>query len=138
MIAFRADERLRTDHEVSPFRMDGTMQIRAKAWSDRPFVTGFAEVASRRVPLECVPQSALWQAELNLEDLLDGTYPLVVELVDEEGKSGRDEIRIAVKSRSIVKAELRPGRDRDNVVGTWPERGILGTQLGPNKNGRKW
>jgi Icc protein len=28
--------------------------------------------------------------------------------------------------------------DQNNCVGEWKERGILGTQLGPNKNGRKW
>ena len=33
--------------------------------------------------------------------------------------------------------ELRPGLDGDRVAGAWPERGILGTQLGPNKNGRR-
>jgi hypothetical protein len=40
------------------------------------------------------------------------------------------------------KAQRNPlrcaGRDQDNAIGEWKERGILGTQLGPNKNGRKW
>ncbi len=31
----------------------------------------------------------------------------------------------------------RDGSDRDRV-GAWPERGILDTQLGPNRNGKKW
>lgn len=29
------------------------------------------------------------------------------------------------------------GGDAD-PVGAWPERGVLGTQLGPNRNGRQW
>lgn len=29
-------------------------------------------------------------------------------------------------------------RDQDNALGPWPERGLLGTQLGPKKNGKKW
>jgi 3',5'-cyclic-AMP phosphodiesterase len=29
------------------------------------------------------------------------------------------------------------GSDRDRV-GAWAEKGILGSQLGPNRNGRKW
>ncbi len=29
-------------------------------------------------------------------------------------------------------------RDQDNALEAWPEHGLLGTQLGPNKNGRKW
>jgi hypothetical protein len=28
--------------------------------------------------------------------------------------------------------------DQDNALGTWQEHGPLGTQLGPNKNGKKW
>jgi 3',5'-cyclic-AMP phosphodiesterase len=31
----------------------------------------------------------------------------------------------------------RPGDD-GNTIGAYPEKGIFGTQLGPNKNGRKW
>jgi hypothetical protein len=29
-------------------------------------------------------------------------------------------------------------RDLDNVLAAWPEHGLLGTQFGPNKNGKKW
>jgi hypothetical protein len=29
-------------------------------------------------------------------------------------------------------------RDQDNALDAWPEHGLLGTQLGPNKNGKKW
>ena len=25
-----------------------------------------------------------------------------------------------------------------NTIGAWPERHLFGTQLGPNRNGRKW
>jgi hypothetical protein len=32
----------------------------------------------------------------------------------------------------------RVGRDQDNALEAWPEHGLLGTQLGPNKNGKKW
>ena len=28
--------------------------------------------------------------------------------------------------------------DDVNAIGAYPEKGILGTQLGPNKNGRPW
>ena len=29
------------------------------------------------------------------------------------------------------------GSDRD-ALAAWPEKGLLGTQLGPNRNGRGW
>jgi 3',5'-cyclic-AMP phosphodiesterase len=28
--------------------------------------------------------------------------------------------------------------ETEDIVGPWPETSLLGTQLGPNKNGRKW
>ena len=34
-------------------------------------------------------------------------------------------------------ARQADGSDADRV-GAWPEKGILDTQLGPNRNGRKW
>ena len=30
------------------------------------------------------------------------------------------------------------GRDQNNALEAWHEHGLLGTQLGPNKNGKKW
>ncbi len=40
---------------------------------------------------------------------------------------------------AVVRAKVRQaeGSDADRV-GTWPERGMFDTQLGPNRNGRKW
>jgi hypothetical protein len=46
-----------------------------------------------------------------------------------------DEIRLAVGQRTVRKFEER---DQDNALEAWPEHGLLGTQLGPNKNGKKW
>jgi hypothetical protein len=46
-----------------------------------------------------------------------------------------------VFASSIAFAFLSPQRalrDQDNALPPWPERGLMGTQLGPNKNGRKW
>ena len=33
-----------------------------------------------------------------------------------------------------------PASDHEDrfTIGAWPEHGLLGTQLGPNKNGKKW
>jgi hypothetical protein len=54
------------------------------------------------------------------------------------GKTGHDAVSVVVRSSKTGKAEPRPGPDTDNVPGAWLERQILGTQLGPNKNGRRW
>jgi hypothetical protein len=95
-------------------------------------------MANQTVPLEPVPGCALWQAELGTKPLPAGVHSLGVEPSDEAGRTTLDAVRVALRSSDASKTELRPGRDLDNVLGAWPERNIPGTQLGPNKNGRKW
>jgi Icc protein len=138
MITAPVDERLITDREP-PFRVGGrSMTVRVKAWSDRKLLRGLATIADRKVDLERVADSALWQADLDVHQLSRGVYPLTAHLTDEAGKSGEDVIRVAVNSSEHYRTAIRPGCDKENVVGAWPEHGILGTQLGPNKNGRTW
>jgi 3',5'-cyclic-AMP phosphodiesterase len=48
-------------------------------------------------------------------------------------RSGRDSIEVG----SVVRAPAADGSDAD-ALGLWPEKHILGTQLGPNRNGRQW
>jgi hypothetical protein len=44
----------------------------------------------------------------------------------------------AVLGASAYHSPQRALRDQDNALPPWPERGLMGTQLGPNMNGRKW
>jgi 3',5'-cyclic-AMP phosphodiesterase len=37
-----------------------------------------------------------------------------------------------------VAARRKPTGSDVGSIGIWPERHLLGTQLGPNRNGRKW
>jgi 3',5'-cyclic-AMP phosphodiesterase len=65
----------------------------------------------------------------------EGVYSLVVTVEDARGNVATDEIRVV----SGDPAERpRSERDQDNALEAWPEHGLLGTQLGPNKNGKKW
>jgi 3',5'-cyclic-AMP phosphodiesterase len=90
------------------------------------------------VPLKSVAGSGVWEAELETKQLAAAVYPLTVEFTDEAGRVGRDIVRVAADLSNTGKTDIRSERDRDCVLGAWPERGILGTKLGPNKNGRKW
>ncbi len=37
----------------------------------------------------------------------------------------------------LTEADAQNHRDLDRI-GAWPAKGLLDTQLGPNRNGRKW
>ena len=84
-------------------------------------------------PMKRIDDSHVWEAEVSI--LHDGVYPLKVSVEDIHGKIATDEIHVV--SRDLAKRE-RLERDQDNALEAWPEHGLLGTQLGPNKNGKKW
>ena len=107
--------------------------LRAKVWSAQTVRTVHAEITGQKpVPLEQIPGTTVWQGP---KTLLDGCSRVRVIAGSEDGQQGVDGIEL----QDIASPELRIARrDQDNAIGAWPERGILGTQLGPNKNGRKW
>ncbi|MCK2053059.1 metallophosphoesterase [Methylobacterium sp. 37f] len=65
-----------------------------------------------------------------------GGSRLTVRAQDAEGGVGEDRIEPAGDAAALVRSKGL-GSDADSV-GAWPDRGILGTQLGPNRNGRHW
>ena len=83
----------------------------------------------RMAPVE--GEAALWQ----LRCAAAGDT-LRVRARDAEGRWDADSIQVARPSWTPPE-RVSDGRDKDRV-GAWPERGILGTQLGPNRNGRQW
>ena len=137
MITSPADERFITSSADHAARLSNNLRVRAKAWSDRPVEEVVAQFAGQTLPLSQIAGSQVWQVELSCDDLHDGVYPLSVTVRDSEGRSATDRIRIVV-GESAYQAPARLERDQDNALPAWPERGLLGTQLGPNKNGRKW
>jgi Icc protein len=139
MITSPTDKRLLTNQEAAP-RIEVTkMAVRVKAWSDRKLLRGYAEIGDQRVDLEQLPQTAVWQASFDIDRLPDGINLLTARFDDDDGKSAHDTIRVVINPLS---GQWKPATgisgDSENTIGAWPEHGILGTQLGPNKNGRKW
>jgi 3',5'-cyclic-AMP phosphodiesterase len=138
MITSPGDERLLTNPQVAPRTVVKKMPVRAKAWSDRRLLRGYAEIGDHRVDLEQIENSAVWQATVQTDRLPDGISQLTVHFEDEDGKSAHDTIRFINSASGQWKSASRNSGDSENTIGEWPEHGILGTQLGPNKNGRKW
>jgi Icc protein len=63
-------------------------------------------------------------------------FPLTVEAVDERGRPGRHMITVGTPSYKLP-ARVKNGSDADSI-GAWPDNGIFGTQLGPNRNSKPW
>ena len=139
MITSPTDVRPATNQGAAPKLDVKKMSVRVKAWTDRKLLQGYAEIGDQKVDLEQLDNFAVWQANLNTDRFPDGISLLTARFTDEDGKSAQDTIRAAINpSSGQYKPAARIARDNENIIAAWPEHGILGTQLGPNKNGRKW
>jgi 3',5'-cyclic-AMP phosphodiesterase len=137
MITTPADERFITDPALEGHVAGDSIVVRAKVWASARGMSALATLAGHTTPMSQIPESSVWQVELDRRTLADGVHPLRVAITDQNGKTAEDSIRL-VLGASAYKLPERSERDQDNAVAAWPERGLLGTKLGPNKNGRKW
>jgi 3',5'-cyclic-AMP phosphodiesterase len=132
MICSPADERLTPDgHSCAK----GSIVVRAKVWCESAATHVTADLGTAKAALARVEGSNVWQGTLNAEELATGRHLLRVVARTQQGHVFEDRIWIWCGERPVAR---RLSRDQENAIGAWPEHGLLGTQLGPNKNGRKW
>jgi Icc protein len=141
LITRPSDHRLIIDPNAPDQVVRETLTVRAKVWTTEGARQVFARVDGGD-PIALAPDPidpSLWQARQDVRTLSDGRHALTVEAHDIEGNIGHDAITVSVarSGPSTPPPRVRDGSDC-NAIGAWPEKGILGTQLGPNKNGRKW
>ena len=130
VITSPSDERLLTKSSEMP---QGSLRIRAKFWGKVKALEATADLDGRTHPMKRVDDSRVWEAEVPTPR--EGAHPLKVSFKDENGIVASDEIRFTAGQRT---ERIFEERDQDNALEAWPEHGLLGTQLGPNKNGKKW
>ena len=128
LITQPADRRLATG--AGPGLRDPLL-VRAKIVGDVPTET--VELCAGDGPwraMDAMPgDGTLWQARCE-----PGDREIRVRARDAHGRVDEDRIE---RRRVTPPIRAADGSDRDRV-GAWPEKAILGTQLGPNRNGRAW
>ncbi len=132
MITSPGDERLITNASE---RLQGDITVRAKVWSEAETLNVYVRFHGHTATTQRVAGSKVWQMVVDASALAEGVYTLAVEAQFAGRQMATDEIRIVVGERAEPQ---RLRRDQDNVLEVWPEHGLLGTQLGQNKNGKKW
>jgi len=112
---------------------DGPGAIRTKVFGNMPIEAVEVQMGDAAwVPMVPVPGApALWEASGAAAG-----EPVRVRARDARGRQDADAVTPA-PSGWMPPERAGDGSDRDRV-GAWPEKGILDTQLGPNRNGRKW
>ncbi|SAK98860.1 cyclic 3',5'-adenosine monophosphate phosphodiesterase [Caballeronia pedi] len=83
-------------------------------------------------------ETGMWQAPLP-SIATSERLRLTVTAQTADGRTGQDSIELpAAHAASRLSPQAGPLGSDAHVVEAWPEHGILGSQLGPNKNGRHW
>ncbi|MBV9763195.1 MAG: metallophosphoesterase [Acidobacteriaceae bacterium] len=132
-ITHPADHRLLTTRTAAaPFSQ--RMAVSAKIWSPSPVKTARVLLRNKEVPL--YPRDEVsWEGVVDTLGIPEGVHRLLVTAQNSTGTQLASDIWISLGDR--LERDHSP-IDQENAIGAWPERDILGTQLGPNKNGRKW
>lgn len=128
MITSPSDRRLAIEGEAS---RAGVSQVRASAWGRVPIAQAEYRIDDRPWRPMYGGDGGLFAGELSAPD---GPFRLSVRVTDQQRAQDIDTIEVAPFRAAT---SLPTGSDACSI-GTWPERHLLGTQLGPNRNGRKW
>jgi hypothetical protein len=139
LITSPADHRLVTDAGSPDQILRGPLRVRAKIWGAQGIRTAVASIDDGAPFPLGLGQEALWHATHDGHGLADGLHRLTITATDADGGTGTETITFRVSRDGAYDAPARhaDGSDRDSL-GAWPEKHLFGTQLGPNRNGRKW
>jgi Icc protein len=106
-------------------------EVRASAWGAVPIAQAEFRIDDQPWRSMHGGDSGLFAAELTTPDR---PFQLSVRVTDQQRNQDTDTIDVA----PYLAADRKPTGSDAGSVGAWPERHLLGTQLGPNRNGRKW
>jgi hypothetical protein len=129
MITSPADRRL----AIAPHSGEANVcnEIRASAWGALPIAQAEFRIDDQAWRPMYGGDDGMFGAELTAPR---ASFPLSVRVTDQQGNQDTDTIDIA----PFMPALGKPTGSEVRSIGAWPERHLLGTQLGPNRNGRKW
>ena len=133
LITAPADRRLATDPDDRDHCAKGECEVRVSILHARSIVR--CDCLIDGGPKQTMARIADGRYTLSAS-LPDGATSITVEAENDLGVVGMETIDIAT-SRHLEVERAADGSDAD-AIGAWEERGIFGTQLGPNRNGKKW
>ena len=116
--------------------LDASNEVRALVFGRRRTQRVECQVENGEwTPMTRALGARLWTARLPVPaDRLARLARITVRAVDETGRPGQHTISAATRAY-VAPVRAQNGSDADSI-GAWPENGIFGTQLGPNRNGK--
>lgn len=136
LITVPADRRLATDPADPRQVPKDDCLIRARIFGAH-VSTVTAGVDGQRIPMQLVGGiSGLWQAQIPVPSDA-GSYRIDVKATTSDGRTASDTVEAMTPSSAARRTSIdaTPGTDA-HAVGEWADHGLMGAQLGPDKNGR--
>jgi Icc protein len=139
MITAPADQAFIIDPTQPNQVVRGMTEVRAKAWDAKGIVSARCRIDDGPwQPMWQIGTGPMWSRSWNSAEVEDGLHNITVLAQCADGRMEVDMISVLTSQSGHYNAPARKPGDSVNTIGAYLEKGILGTQLGPNKNGRKW
>jgi 3',5'-cyclic-AMP phosphodiesterase len=137
MVTSPGDRRLVSDAMSSTQIYRDLVQVRARVWGHAIEKVSISIDGGSEVPMKALDESA-WSTAWNAREYADGVHRLTVTASTKDNRSASDSILVPLNRSDQFEPRIRNAVDYENALGAWPEKHILGTQLGPNENGHGW
>jgi 3',5'-cyclic-AMP phosphodiesterase len=141
MITSPADERLITRPSHLNQVVRGKIEVHAMVFDEQPIVSVDCRIDdSGPFPMNRTEKAggALWSEQWDACSVADGIHVMTITATNATGAVSNDTMGFCVSQPASYVPPARGAGDEVNAIGAYHEKGILGSQLGPNKNGRKW
>jgi Icc protein len=139
MITSPADQAFIVDQTQPDQVARGVVEVRAKVWGAEGVVSANCRIDEEPWrPMSPIGRSPVWRCAWDSLQASDGIHRISVQVQSSDGRKASDTISALASQSGRYEMPPRKAGDAANAIGSYPEKGILGTQLGPNKNGRKW
>ncbi len=137
MVTSPADERLIIDPASSAQVVRDPLQVRARAWGLSIQDVTLSVDDGKPIPMSKL-DGCTWGKKWDPKQVEEGPHELSVTARDVDGRIANDRLVVCVDHKGKYNPPARSQPDYENAIGAWPEKHILGTQLGPNENGHSW
>jgi Icc protein len=139
MITSPADQALIIDPTRPDQVIRGMTEVRAKIWDAKGIDSAKCRIDDRPwQPMWQIGTGPTWSCTWNSSEIADGSHSITLVARCADGRMAVDTISVLTSQSGCYQAPQREPGDNANAIGAYLSKGLLGTQLGPNKYGRKW
>lgn len=119
----------------------GEVDVRVKVWDDKGIASASMQIDGElAVPMDRIGETQMWTARFDATKVSDGDHRISVKVTGAGGNTDQDVVTVEVKQLDSVPHVKRSFGPVNNSVGSYTEKGLLGTHTTksgyPEKSGK--